>query len=140
MDPQQLVAVHEIEQLKARYFRLLDTKAWDEWGEVFTVDARMEIPESDTVLDGRTEIVARVSSIIGPASTVHHGHTPEIEVLGPDDARGIWAMADLVTWRSASGEPRGFQGYGHYHETYRREGGAWRIATTRLERLRKDRC
>ncbi|MEZ5139296.1 MAG: nuclear transport factor 2 family protein [Acidimicrobiales bacterium] len=141
MDPQQLVVVHEIEQLKARYFRLLDTKAWDEWGEVFTVDARMEIPESDTVLDGRTEIVARVSSIIGPASTVHHGHTPRDRGARSRRRAGIWAMADPVMRTSAGRRaPGGSQGYGHYHETYRREGGAWRIATTRLERLRKDRC
>ena len=139
MDPNDLVAIEEIRQLKARYFRLMDTKRWDEWAEVFTTDARMEIPESGTVLEGRDEIVARVASIIGPAVTVHHGHTPEIEVLGADAARGTWAMADLVTWTSAAGEPRGFQGYGHYHETYRREDGRWRIASTRLERLRKDR-
>jgi hypothetical protein len=48
-------------------------------------------------------------------------------------------MSDLVTWTSADGEPRGFQGYGHYHERYVREDGAWRIASIRLERLRKDR-
>lgn len=139
IEPGHLVAVAEIQQLKARYFRLMDTKAWDAWGEVFAVDARMEIPESDLVLEGRAEIVSRVREIIGPASTVHHGHTPEIEVTGPTTASGVWAMEDLVTWTSASGEARGFRGYGHYHEAYVLEQGCWRIGRTRLERLRIDR-
>ena len=29
-------------------------------------------------------------------------------------------------------------GYGHYHETYRIEDGAWRIATLTLTRLKLD--
>jgi hypothetical protein len=134
-----LGVIEEIRQLKARYFRLMDTKRWDEWGEVFATHARMEIPESGTVLRGRAEIVDRVRTILAAAVTVHHGHMPEIEVLGPKDARGTWAMTDHVTWTSAAGEARGFRGYGHYHEHYVVEGGAWRIAATRLERLHKDR-
>ena len=35
---ESLLAIEQIRQLKARYFRLLDTKQWDEWGEVFTVE------------------------------------------------------------------------------------------------------
>ena len=30
----------------------------------------------------------------------------------------------------------GFKGYGHYHETYVRIGGQWRIQTSKLTRLR----
>jgi hypothetical protein len=138
IDTDELVVIEEIRQLKARYFRLMDTKRWDDWAEVFATEARMEIPESGTVIEGRAEIVERVRTIIGPALTVHHGHMPEIEVLGPSDARGTWAMTDLVTWTSAAGEARGFRGYGHYHERYVLEDGSWRIATLRLERLRKD--
>ena len=29
-------------------------------------------------------------------------------------------------------------GYGHYHETYQKADGQWRIATSRLTRLRED--
>jgi hypothetical protein len=29
-------------------------------------------------------------------------------------------------------------GYGHYHETYVREDGAWKIATTRITRIRVE--
>lgn len=43
-------------------------------------------------------------------------------------------MFDYVQWTNEDGTTRfGLQGYGHYLED-----GAWRIARTRLERLRVD--
>ena len=63
--------------------------------------------------------------------SVHHGHCPEIEVLSDTEARGIWAMEDIVEFTDGT-----LHGYGHYHETYRKEGGEWRIATLHLTRIR----
>lgn len=61
--------IDAIKQLNARYFRLMDTKQWDEW-------------------------------------------------------------------RTGRGINRGFTGYGHYEEEYRREDGEWKIAFLRLTRLK----
>ena len=48
-------------------------------------------------------------------------------------------MFDYVEWPAADdGTRAGLNGYGHYHEQYVREDGEWRIAHTRLERLRID--
>lgn len=30
--------IEQIKQLKAKYFRFVDTKQWDAWGELFTED------------------------------------------------------------------------------------------------------
>ena len=69
--------------------------------------------------------------------TVHHGHMPEIEVTSPTTATGTWAMEDKLRW--PEGSPiKIMHGYGHYHETYTKVDGHWRIATTRLSRLRID--
>ena len=131
--------IEAIKRLKARYFRLMDTKRWDEWGLVFTTDCVMEVPEADMVSVGRAEIVRAVSTLLEGVRTVHHGHMPEIEVTGTDTARGVWAMFDYVEWPPAeTGERVGLNGYGHYLEEYAREDGEWRIARTRLERLRVD--
>jgi hypothetical protein len=130
--------IEAIKRLKARYFRLLDTKRWDEWGLVFTADAMMELPEADAVVHSRDEIVGGVSAALDGARTVHHGHMPEIQLTGDDTATGIWAMEDFVEWASPDGPPVGLHGYGHYVEEYRRDDGEWRIARTRLERLRVD--
>jgi hypothetical protein len=136
---QRLLDIEDIKQVKARYFRYLDTKQWDRWGTVFATDVRMEVPEADVELDGRDTVVSSVSAALEGARTVHHGHMPEIEITGPDTARGIWAMVDYVEWPGADdGTRSGMHGYGHYHDDYRREGGRWRISTTRLERLRID--
>ena len=68
----------------------------------------------------------------------NHQHVARFE-RGPDTATGIWAMADYVEWPQPEGDPRvGLKGYGHYVEEYIREDGQWRIARSRLERLRVD--
>ena len=135
----QLLDIEAIKKLKARYFRLMDTKQWDEWGSVFATDCVMEVPEVDMVNNGRAEIVQAVSAALEGTRTAHHGHMPEIELTGPDTARGTWAMFDYVEFPpAASGARVGLNGYGHYLEEYVREDGEWRIAHLRLERLRID--
>ena len=74
------------------------------------------------------------------AVSVHQGLTGEIEIHPDGSASAIWAMQDVIAW--ADRHPRtGWQsilGRGHYHETYRREDGLWRIATLMLTRLSLD--
>jgi 3-phenylpropionate/cinnamic acid dioxygenase small subunit len=141
-----LAAIEAIKQLKARYFRFVDTKQWEQWADLFTEDCETSVTERPEVtVTGRDNWVAAVRRVLADATTVHHGHMPEITVGPPTEggeeptrASGIWAMFDYVEHRSAEGITA-FHGYGHYHETYRREAdGAWRIASLRLERLRVD--
>jgi uncharacterized protein (TIGR02246 family) len=135
----RLLDVEDIKRLKARYFRTLDHKDWDGFGDVFACDAVLEVPEAALVANGRAAIVAAVSGPLTGSRTVHHGHMPEIELTGPDTAKGTWAMFDYVEWAPAeSGQRVGLQGYGHYLEEYVREDGAWRIARLHLARLRVD--
>ena len=61
---QQLLDIEQIKQLKARYFRLMDTKQWDDWGMVFATDCVMEVPEAEMVNNGREEIVTTVSTAL----------------------------------------------------------------------------
>jgi uncharacterized protein (TIGR02246 family) len=133
----RLLDIEEITQLKARYFRTMDRKDWPAWAEVFATDAVMEVPEAEVVLHGRDAIAETIAGMLAQATTVHHGHMPEIELTGPDTARGIWAMFDYVEWVPGAGFGSG-QGYGHYHDDYTREDGQWRIARTKLIRLRVD--
>ncbi len=144
MQPErELVEIEAIKQLKARYFRLMDTKQWDAFRQVFTDDAvldvRAETGTESGLLRGGDAIAAGIRQSIEAAVTVHHGHMPEIRLLDAERAEGIWAMEDVVEWPSPEGAPRsGFRGYGHYHETYRKVEGSWRIATLELTRLRRD--
>lgn len=135
---QDLLDIEAIKQLKARYFRLMDTKQWDAWGEVFAEGVVMEVPEADMVVEGRQAVVDAVSGALATAVSSHHGHMPEIEITGPDSATGIWAMFDLVTWDTGDGARQGIEGFGHYHEEYARTADGWQISRVRLERLRVD--
>jgi uncharacterized protein (TIGR02246 family) len=136
---QRLVDIEDIKRLKARYFRTLDRKEWDEFGQVFSTDAHLEVPEGAVDEHGREAVVASVSGVLEGVRTVHHGHMPEIEITGPDTARGVWAMFDYVEFpASEAGERVGLRGYGHYTEEYVREDGEWRIKHLHLSRLRID--
>jgi hypothetical protein len=96
---ERLEAVEEIKQLKARYFRCIDTKDWDGFTTVFAPDARMDVSgefsndvaDGTGVTTGNREIAAFVRGSIG-----------------------------------------------HYHETYEKQEGRWRITSTTLTRLRTD--
>jgi len=64
-------------------------------------------------------------------------------MTGSDSARVIWAMEDFVEFAEGDAVKetpgsRGFYGYGHYEEEYRRDQGEWKIGFLRLTRLRLD--
>ena len=124
-----------IRQLKARYFRTMDTKDWDGMRQVFTADVVMDTTESGGgVVTGADEFLAFLREALDGATTVHQGHMPEIELTSDTTATGIWALNDIVVW------PNGMRldGYGHYHETYVKGPDGWRISSSKLTRLHTD--
>src|SRR5256885_1876267 len=89
------------------------------------------------VTSGNREIAAFVRASIDAVTTVHHGHTPEIDITSSTSATGIWAMEDHLWWPEGSPITT-MHGYGHYHETYEKVEGRWLITSTTLTRLRTD--
>ena len=135
MSPEDLVEVEKIKQLKARYFRFIDTQDWDALTQVFTKDAVLQWgPEAGQVMEGRDAILAGLMTNLEGAVTVHQGHMPEIELIDSEHARGIWAMSDRVDHPDYL-----LIGHGHYHEEYLRQDGRWRIARLKLTRLHEER-
>lgn len=151
-DLRRLIATEDIKQLKARYFRCMDTKDWDGLATVFTPDAVFDLRDvaslrhpvtgqwspppggEEAVFVGRDNVLAMIRASVERLITVHHGHMPEIDITGETSARGVWAMEDVI--HSASGEPAfHMHGRGHYHETYERLAAGWAIKTTRITRL-----
>lgn len=127
--------VEAIRQLKARYCRLMDTKDWAAYRRLFTDGVVVDTTESGGgVVRGADAFLAFLVDAIGDVVTVHQCHTPEIEVTGPSTALGVWAMEDMLRWPDGSE----LHGYGHYHETYEKSAAGWRIASSRLSRLRMD--
>ena len=132
MDAQQLGEIEAIKQLKARYFRLMDQKRWEEFAELFTADCEQEwraSPESEPQRNrGRDAVVAFIRASLEGLESTHHGHDPDIALTSPTTATGVWALHDHCTRDGALV----FHGSGWYEDEYRKQGGAWRIHRTRL--------
>jgi hypothetical protein len=113
----------------------MDTKDWDGMRQVFTDDVVVDTTSSGGgVVAGADEFMAFLRGVIGDVVTVHHGHMPEIELTSPTTATGVWSMEDMLRWPDGTE----MHGFGHYHETYEKIDGHWRIKSTTLTRLRVD--
>ena len=140
---QTLLTIEAIRAVKARYCRFLDSKNWEGFAALFTDDAVMDVREDtgNPPITGIADIVAQVRFAVDHAASSHHVHTPEITLDEPDGAQGVWAMQDRVVWQAGKSPIPGvgsITGYGQYHESYRREGGGWKIAALRLSRFHVD--
>lgn len=131
----RLVAIEEIRQLKARYFRLLDQKDFDAFATVFTEDFRYLDDAKQMELVGRDAFVSFIAERHARSVSVHEGHDSEIELDSSDEAHGIWAMNDMVILPRDTNGRTIQHGSGHYTERYRRVSGRWCIARSHLSRL-----
>lgn len=132
MDADDLVTFRQLEELKYRYVRALDTKDWDLFASCFTDDASAHYGER-LDFNGPEEIVGYMRENLGPTMiTVHQVHQPELAVDG-DDATGTWGLMDRVIMT----EYRFLlDGASFYRDRYRRGAdGTWRISHTSYERL-----
>jgi hypothetical protein len=109
--------IEAIRQLKARYFRTMDTKDWAGMRKVFTDDVVLDTTEAGgSVVSGADEFMVFLQEVLRTTAT------------------GIWALNDIVIW------PDGTRlvGYGHYHETYEKVAEDWKIKSSTLTRLHMD--
>lgn len=140
MDPlQRLVDIEDIKQLKARYARLLDSRALPELRQLFTPDALIKSASRNyepIALDQWFDYLANRKS-----SWIHHVFAPEIEITGADTARGQWRMMTIhPPHHDVPAAQQGkllVHGCGEYEEEYSRSSDGWRIASL-IWRLRRD--
>lgn len=135
-----LATIEEIRRLKYRYFRTLDLKLWDEFGDCLAEDvkARYGTQAMDEPLhyDSRQDVVDFMAKNLGEdIITIHVASHPEIDVdeEAGDTATGSWAFEDTVIVPAFKVQIRGG---GYYLDEYRRDAdGRWRIAATKYERI-----
>jgi hypothetical protein len=123
-----------IERLKYAYFRLLDTKRFDDLGDLLTDDVTTSYEAGKYRPVGRAAVVEFLESSLGDPGiiTVHHGHHPEITVADDGTATGVWYLEDRVI---AAGADFELGGTALYTDRYRRDGDSWRISHTGYERI-----
>ena len=126
--------IDDIQRLKYRYMRALDTKHWDEFADTLTEDVVGDYGESlgeEHHFTDRASLVEFMrTSMTADVITEHRVTHPEIDVDG-DEATGIWYLQDKVIVPKFD-----FMliGAGFYHDSYRRTADGWKISVTGYDR------
>ncbi len=136
MSPEDLVEIEAIKTLKYRYMRGVDLKDWDLVERCFTADARAEYGDVPPLV-GRDAILGFLRDSLSDEGfvTSHCVTQPEIEITGPDRARGSWLLRDVVIVAAAQMTLRGAA---FYSDEYRREDGRWVISSTGYRRVYEE--
>ncbi len=126
--------IEAIKQLKARYFRFLDTQNLEGLQGVFSDDLEVHWTGGDyeIALHGWPALRDFYQKSFTPERFgMHTAHHPEIEVTG-DTATGLWYLHDIFISRA---DKIIIEGSALYEDDYVRSDGVWRIRTCRYNRL-----
>jgi hypothetical protein len=134
---EDLLDVHAIHELKHRYLRCLDQKAWDELRTCFTEDATASYGGGAVELDGRDAILQFLTDTMGSTRmlTSHRGTQPEIDLVAPGLATGTWALEDVVIHQDFEVT---IHGASFYEDRYVKVEGTWRISATGYKRTYEE--
>ncbi|MFL6204547.1 MAG: nuclear transport factor 2 family protein [Acidimicrobiales bacterium] len=134
---EDLLDIHAIHELKHRYLRCLDQKAWAELETCFTEDATASYGGGAIELDGRAAILAFLTDSMGSTGmlTSHRGSQPEIELTGHGEATGTWALEDVVIHQDFGVT---IHGASFYADRYVKVDGRWHIKTTGYKRTYEE--
>lgn len=135
-DVEKLLAIEAIKNLKARRIRAMDEKRWVDYEGMHAEDHVSDTYQGTPAV-GTKANTARLAAVLEHVTSVHHAHTPEIDITSPDTATGVWAMEDMLFWKQGD-EDHWLHGYGHYHEKYRKGENGWQFVYRRLTRIRVD--
>jgi hypothetical protein len=135
--PDDLVEIELIKRLKYRYVRGLDQKLWDELETCFVPEATARYGGGLYTFEGRDAIMAFLRESMGSTSmlTSHRVHHPEIDLVGPGEATGTWALEDVVVLTDMG---MNVQGAAFYEDRYVKDGDDWRIAHTGYRRTYEE--
>jgi hypothetical protein len=140
---QEINPVEQVRRAKARYCRLIDTRSWQDFAELFLPDVRIRMidPEGHVIVafDERDAFLAVTRSFLEGARSIHHVHNDEIDQISATQIEAIWSMEDQLVFPSPrADQPARMHGYGHYHESWVLTPGGWRIARLELRRTILD--
>jgi len=132
-----LQEIEAIKRLKYKYLRCLDQKRWDELAECFTEDASSAYSSGRYAFQGRDAIMGFLKKAMGAPSFLssHRVHHPEIELIDPTRATGVWALEDTVIETNAQITIRGAA---FYTDEYVKVGGHWKIRSTGYQRTYEE--
>lgn len=130
---QHLINIEAIKQLKARYFRALDSKEWELMKQCLSGDCVAKYDGGKYSFTGKEQIVDFFSQFMSDPELIfmHHGHHPEISLIDDNHATGIWYLQDKVIH---TGNKTILEGAGFYYDKYINIDNTWFICETGYER------
>ncbi|MFM2370821.1 MAG: hypothetical protein RIS85_543 [Pseudomonadota bacterium] len=132
---QHLSDVEDIKVLKHRYFRGIDTADSALLADIFVEDIACTYNGGTykVSLKGRAAMLEFLAnSFHSGAAAMHIGIMPEVTITGDNTAKGVWYLQDVFI--DLEKDAHTF-GTAIYTDTYRREGGQWKIETTYYDRV-----
>lgn len=129
----RLEAIEAIKRLKASYWYACDQKDVEAVRDCFA-DGPVEIHYDGPV--GRVEHRDALYEVFKDVAChtniveIHHGGSPQIDVVDADHAIGIWGL--VYHLMDTDKHTRSVVG-GYYHDEYRRIDGQWKITRTRFK-------
>lgn len=137
-----MTPIEQVRAAKARYCRYADTKQWTAFSALFVPAPRIEVYDAADQLivafDTKEAFVAACKGYLVGAQSSHQVHNDELTQVSEKEIHAIWSMEDNVIFPVADAavdpRPARHHGFGHYHETWVLEDGAWRMARMELRR------
>ena len=128
--------IEAIKNLKAKYFRCVDKKLWEEMETVLTEDAVADYGMGIELLQGRKAIIEFLKKNLGRDSmiSVHQGHNPEIEITSDTTARGIWVLNDRLIIQTIAT----LNGWRYYEDEYVKVNGEWKKKSTKITNILEE--
>jgi hypothetical protein len=121
--------IEAIKHVRATYGRAADVRDWELLRTTVTDGYSCDTGAGPTV--GAEAFIERVKTNPAGMTTAHHALMPEITVTSPTTATGIWAVHIMARFEDG----RAVDSFGHYHDTYEKVDGQWRLSSLRLEWL-----
>ena len=128
--------IEAIKKLKAKYFRCVDKKLWDEMEEVWVEDAVADYGMGIELLQGRQAIIEFLKKNLGRDSmiSVHQGHNPEIEITTETTAKGVWVLNDRLIIQTIAT----LNGWRYYDDEYIKVNGEWKKKSTKITNILEE--
>lgn len=138
---ERLEAIAEIEKLQGKYYRCLDSKLWDELGEVFAPEIDTAFSDGRLVFtyyEGKGGLREYYEAQMNDEAMIsqHNGHTPEI-VVGEDgvSAHAKWYLHDYLI---ILGVNMNVRGTAIYDIDYVKLDGEWKISKIGYKRIYEE--
>ncbi|MDR9459624.1 MAG: nuclear transport factor 2 family protein [Dehalococcoidia bacterium] len=128
--------IEAIKKLKAKYFRCVDKKLWDEMEEIWVEDAVADYGMGIELLQGRKAILEFLKKNLGRDTmiSVHQGHNPEIEITSDITARGVWVLNDRLIIQTIAT----LNGWRYYEDEYVKVKGEWKKKSTKITNILEE--